>query len=196
METTYMTCAKGVMTAMMWFRVLSPLLVPNGLFGGDFSGAAKWLLQRTCYNCINITSDKPNDDIYDHDTPNNIREFLEIDGIYVTTAQVSSHLQKYRSDCRKGGLSTMPSSRPPHSNNTSKNYSESQESEGSYRFHMRSQGARDINQASWLSGGASQVDYGILGNGNHSTNLGAGATYGHGYHHANGIGDINGSQLD
>uniref|UniRef100_A0A8R7UPZ6 Response regulatory domain-containing protein n=1 Tax=Triticum urartu TaxID=4572 RepID=A0A8R7UPZ6_TRIUA len=114
-------------------------------------------------------------------TPNNIREFLEIDGIYVTTAQVSSHLQKYRSDCRKGGLSTMPSSRPPHSNNTSKNYSESQESEGSYRFHMRSQGARDINQTSWLSGGASQVDYGILGNGNHTTNLGAGAAYDHHY---------------
>ncbi|KAF7087631.1 hypothetical protein CFC21_090799 [Triticum aestivum] len=126
------------------------------------------------------------------DTPNNIREFLEIDGIYVTTAQVSSHLQKYRNDCRKGGLSTMSSSRPPYSNNTSKNYSESQESEGSYRFHMRSQGARDINQTSWLSGGASQVDYGVLGNGNHTTNLGAGAAYGHGYHHGNSIGDITG----
>ncbi|XP_037450495.1 hornerin-like [Triticum dicoccoides] len=126
------------------------------------------------------------------DRPNNIREFLEIDGIYVTTTQVNSHLQKYRRDCRKGGLSTMPSSRPSHSNNTSKNYSESQESEGSYRFHMRSQGARDINQTSWLSGGASQVDYGVPGNGNHTTNLGAGAAYGHGYHHGDGIGDING----
>ena len=86
----------------------------------------------------------------------------------------------------------MPSSRPPYSNKTSKNYSESQESEGSYRFQMRSQGARDINQTSWLSGGASQVDYGVLGNGNHTTNLGAGAAYGHGYHHGNSIGDITG----
>ncbi|XP_044405829.1 two-component response regulator ORR27-like [Triticum aestivum] len=126
------------------------------------------------------------------DTPNNIREFLEIDGIYVTTAQVSSHLQKYRSDHRTGGLSTMPSSRPSHSNSTSKNYSESQECEGSYRIHMRSQGARDINQTSWLSGGASQVDYGVLGNWNQTTNLGAGVAYGHGYYHGNGIGDING----
>lgn len=72
------------------------------------------------------------------------------------------------------------------------NNSESQESEGSYRFHMRSQGARDINQTSWLSGSASQVDYGALGNGNHTTNLGGGAAYSHGYHHGNGIGDING----
>ncbi|XP_040247498.1 uncharacterized protein [Aegilops tauschii subsp. strangulata] len=126
------------------------------------------------------------------DTPNNIREFLEIDGIYVTTAQVSSHLQKYRKDCRTGGLSIMPSSMPSHSNSTSKNNLESQESGGSYRFHMRSQEARDINQTSWLSGGASQVDYGVLGNGNQTTNLGSGAAYGHGYHHGNGIGDING----
>nr|BAK07720.1 predicted protein [Hordeum vulgare subsp. vulgare] len=126
------------------------------------------------------------------DTPNNIREFLEVDGIYLTTTQVSSHLQKYRRDCRTGGQSTMPSSRPSHSNSTSKNYLESQESEGTYRLHVRSQGARDINQTNWLSGGASPVNYGILGNGNHTTNLGGGSAYGHGYHHGNGIGNIKG----
>ena len=78
MEMTYMTCAKGVTTAMMWFRVLAPLLVTNGLFGGDFSGAAKWLLQRTCYTCINITSDKLNDDVYDHEFDSSIDLLVSI----------------------------------------------------------------------------------------------------------------------
>ena len=57
---------------------------------------------------------------------------------------------------------------------------------------MRSEGPTDINQTSSLSGAASPVDFGVLGNGDHTTNLGGGADYGHGYHLGNGNGGLGG----